>query len=90
MTLLHLHVDIVVWVGAFVFTRARVCSIFVSFQCLVLCVLNNVNMYQLYRASLGTHASPEWSIVRIGGELFRHVSYVTSIYCRFLHSKFYF
>jgi glycogen synthase len=67
-----------------------VCTIFISFQCLVLCALNNVNMHEIYRASAGTDSSPEWSIMRIAVQLFRHVSYVISIYCQFLSSKFYF
>jgi hypothetical protein len=47
-----------------------VCTTFLSFRCLVLCILNNVKLHQLYRVSLGrrTHSSPNMGILRFGGE----------------------
>jgi hypothetical protein len=44
--------------------RACVCTTFLLFLCLVFCMLNNANVFQLHRALLSTHSSPEWDIMR--------------------------
>jgi hypothetical protein len=59
ITLSHLHVHILVLVCVF--------TIFLSFRCLVLCILNNVNVRQLYRVSLSIRSSPKWGILKLGG-----------------------
>jgi hypothetical protein len=38
-----------------------VCTTFLLFRCLVVCISNNVNFHQLHRVSLITHSSPEWA-----------------------------
>jgi hypothetical protein len=55
MSRLYAHILAYVWL--------RVCTIFLSFWYLVLCVLNNLNVHQLHRVSLSTH-SPTWNILR--------------------------
>jgi hypothetical protein len=60
ITLIRLHVHILAWVC--------ICTIFLSFRCSVLCILNNVNMNQLCRISLSNHSLPEWGILRLGGQ----------------------
>jgi len=44
-----------------------VCTIYVSFQCLGLCILSNANWYKLHRFSLSSHSSPKWGILKLGG-----------------------
>jgi hypothetical protein len=77
--LLHLHVHRPVWVCVCVCVCVRACvrAICVSFRCLVLCILSNGNVHKLHLASLNTHSSPKWGILRLGGQSFLHVVYMT-------------
>jgi hypothetical protein len=62
------------------------CSISLSFRCLVLCILNNVNVHQICRTlSLST-----WRILRLGGQRILHVVYITGIYYNFFSSCYYY
>ena len=63
---------------------------FLSFWGVVLCVRITVNVHQLCRVSLRTRSSPEWGILRLGGQQFLHVVYIIDICCQFLPSKCYF
>ena len=56
----HFHVHIVAWLC--------VRTLFQSFLCLVLCILNYVNMQQPYLVSLATHSSSKWGILRYDGQ----------------------
>ena len=67
----------------------KVLPISLSFLCLVLCILNNVNVHQLCRVSLRTQSSPKWGILRVGGQWFLHVISTTGIYCHVFPSKSY-
>ena len=53
------------WLG-----RVCVCvpTIFLSFQCLGLCILSNANVHRLYRVSFSIHSSPKWSTLRLGSQ----------------------
>jgi hypothetical protein len=66
----------------------RVCTIYLSFQCLGLCILSNADLNKLYCVSLSIRCSPKWCILRLGGEWFLHVVHITNIYSQFLPSKF--
>ena len=65
--------------------RAR--TTFQLFRCIVLCILSNVNVHQLYRVSLNTHSSPEmttqpqvrWSILSSCCWPDRHLLTVSSL-----------
>ena len=76
----HLYVHKLAW------ARAR--AIFLLFRCLVLCILTNVNVHQLYR--LIKQSLPERGILRSHTRWFLHVVYITCIYCQILPFKCYF
>jgi hypothetical protein len=57
-----------------------VSSISLSFRCLVLCILNNVNVHQICR----TLSLPAWEIQRLGSERFLHIDCIMGIYYNFL------
>ena len=59
-------------------------AIILFFRCLVLCMLNNVNVHQIYRVSLSTDSSPAWGIHRLGGQQFLVVVYMTGTGCQLL------
>ena len=44
---------------------ACVCTIYLWFQCLRLCILSNANVCILYRVSLNIRPSPKWGIPRL-------------------------
>jgi len=46
--------------------------------------LINVNVHKLYHVSLSTHSSPKRGILRLGGQEFLPVVYITCICCQFL------
>jgi hypothetical protein len=76
--------------GLYVCVCVCVCTIFLLFRCLVLCILNNINVHKLYHVSLSTHTSSNWGTLRLDSEKFLRVVCITGSYSQFLHSKFYF
>ena len=52
-------------ISLFIHWLGHVCVPFVSFQCLMLCILSNANVHKLYRLSLSIRSSPKWGIPRL-------------------------
>jgi hypothetical protein len=45
-----------------------VCTFYLSFRCLGICILSSANVRQLYRVSLLTPSSPKRGILRFCGQ----------------------
>jgi hypothetical protein len=42
-------------------------TVLIWFRCLVLCVLNEVNVHEIYRVLLSTHSWPNCGVLMLGG-----------------------
>jgi hypothetical protein len=59
-TLWHLPFHTLAW--------ACVCTIFLWFECLRLCILSNANINKLCCISLNIHSLPKWGTPRLSGQ----------------------
>jgi hypothetical protein len=57
-------------------------------------MLSNADVHKLYRVLLSIRSSPKWDILRLGGQRFIHVVYITGIYsvssCKLLFLNYYY